>query len=103
MVGVGNCHSWPNIGNIQPGKSLSLVKYPTDNIQRAFEVDMTVPCYMIVLFILCLGQQVSTTRQISLANRHFKIGAHAWPPLLVVEKNHRVSEYQESHRVSRVS
>ena len=50
---------------------------------------MTVPCYMIVLFISCLGQQVSTTRQISLANRHFKIGAHAWPPLLVVEKNHR--------------
>ena len=30
---------------------------------------------------------MSTTRQTSLANRHFKIGANAWPPLLAIGKN----------------
>ena len=50
---------------------------------------MVVPSYMKVLFILCFGQQVLATRQMSLANRHFKIGAKAWPPLLVIKKNSR--------------
>ena len=49
---------------------------------------MAVSClYMKALFILCFGQQVPTTRQMSLANRHFKIGATAWPPLLAIGKN----------------
>ena len=43
--------------------------------------------YIIVCLILCLGQQVSTTKQMSMANRHFKIGANAWPPLLAIGKN----------------
>ena len=50
---------------------------------------MHVASYCIMVIFLCFGQQVLSTRQMSLANRHFNIGAHAWPPLLVVEKNHR--------------
>ena len=50
---------------------------------------MHVASYCIMVIFLCFGHQVLSTRQMSLANRHFNIGAHAWPPLLVVEKNHR--------------
>ena len=46
--------------------------------------------FMMMALFLLWTQQVSTTRQMSpqmsLANRHLKIGAQAWPPLLVIEK-----------------
>ena len=43
--------------------------------------------YWIIFLIFCFGRQVSSTRQISMANKHFKIGAQAWPPLLVIKQN----------------
>ena len=43
--------------------------------------------YMMMVSFFCFGQVL--TRQMSLANRHLKIGAQAWPPLLVIEKNDR--------------
>ena len=45
--------------------------------------------YWIILLICCFGCQLSSTKQISMSNKHFKIGAVPWPPSLVLNRNER--------------
>ena len=42
-----------------------------------------------ILLISSLEWQVTSVKQISMANKHFKVGAHTWAPLLDIKKDER--------------
>lgn len=61
-------------------------------IYGTFEAGMpqTIYCVQWVIFLISsLQWQVTSVKQMSMANNHFKVGAHTWAPLLDIKKDER--------------